>query len=240
MLVQAVSLNTNNANVNRVKRYNNQSNKTLLNSKKSDSFKPSFNGRFESILEESVIKTFKKDYQLELNFNKLLQTIIGDSDIEKTENFYKLFSLYGKFGIRGLLKEFNKVKPQEKVAKIIGNDETHTVVLATKNGKSIFELFNFDNSGFFSGKSREVKFIFHNPETKVTMEYGLTSKGRYEICQTSPQKTTITNYYTSTGHRRYKISQFIGSNPTEVYYNKSGERSFWKNLFLGGPIISHF
>lgn len=199
-----------------------------------DSFCPSFKG-YEKELQKAVRTILKNDNLAEETFTCLIKEVTTSPDMIKSSEYYEIKDLYDRRGFRGLLYELWKSKPIESLKKFLNND---TVVLASDNKKPLFEIIHFEGLGFSKNAPNDVKVAFLNPKNKTSIQYGLNKKGELEIWQTGEGQTVITEFHLTSGNRKKVVEQWINCPPETTYYNADGSKSFWKNLFRGGPAIA--
>lgn len=205
----------------------------------------SFSG-YKSELAQSFISNIKTEKQAEKIFLNLFNKIKEDKNIFKTNAFYIIDETVQKKGFRGLLHQLWTANPDENIAKIIEKSaqEDTPLVLAKRNGQTVFELCNFGKNGFWNNltdnsiASNDIKLLFSDGlnKTRTNFEFSMNKDADIILDQYENGFSVYTEFYKETGNRRKQIFSRLTYSET-TYYKKDGRKNFWKNFFQGGAAV---
>lgn len=202
----------------------------------------SFGSNYE-ILFDKLLKTDMKTLKnVQDSFDKIFSTVINAKSIIKTDEFHFLRCLYDVGGYLNMMHELwqpKKVPLARELYKNLvecENTKSTGLVLAHSNGKNILELDDMqlllraDNSAPSSPS-----LSFYLPDKKARLGFSVQKNGDYSFESLQNGTSIETLYYPSTWNKKRVVVNNSCSQEV-IYYNKAGDKSFWKNLFRGGVV----
>ncbi len=192
---------------------------------------------YSKVLSTVASSMYKNDTEVENAFAKLFKSLKEDKTISKIfPKFDAMDEIYENGGFRGLLNEIWKTNPQEITKNLLKGSETDNVVLASKGEKPVLELVNWGKFGFSQNNPNNVMISFSDGKSRNVVEFCLNKKGDCTISQQNGEAMHYTEYYQSTGNRKFQTYQFSDCMPERTFFNKDGSKAFWKNFFRGGTV----
>lgn len=208
-------------------------NKTNLKPQQADSFQLSFKGD-KNVFKDSALTELFCEADAEAKFKEMMDYVIN-SDCKKSEEFDKMKNFYLKNGFRGLLQNLWNQNQNGSLDNLI-DYESLTLAQASEN-KPLIQIYYLGKFDISKDSPNEVQIVFSDPEDKNSIFFGLNRNCELEVTQKSEYASKYTKFHLPTGNRKCTVERPTGGNIETTYYNKDGQRSFWKNFLFGGVTI---